>query len=173
VSACLCVRVCVSVRLGGVAVVAAAAWRSGRWLSRARAAPTPPPQKKSLLNHLCSPPLSCVCTHAPTPNATHHRLQALVEVGPHAPAGECGAKYIIRKDGRRVNLAFLRDGASRTLEVRARAVLLCRCAARCGGGGWNNSQPGQAWFGGAGGRGEGLGGACAGLHGLHRRASPG
>jgi hypothetical protein len=45
-------------------------------------------------------------------------LQSLVEIGPHAPAGQTGAKFIIRKDGRRINLAYLRDGASKTLEVR-------------------------------------------------------
>lgn len=45
------------------------------------------------------------------------RLQRLVEAGPHAPAGETGAKFIIRKDGRRINLAYLRDGASKALEV--------------------------------------------------------
>lgn len=45
------------------------------------------------------------------------RLQALVEIGPHAAAGETGAKFIIRKDGRRINLAYLRDGASKQLEV--------------------------------------------------------
>ncbi|WIA28234.1 hypothetical protein OEZ86_010790 [Tetradesmus obliquus] len=44
-------------------------------------------------------------------------LQALVEVGPHAPAGQTGAKFIIRKDGRRINLAYLRDGASKQLEI--------------------------------------------------------
>jgi hypothetical protein len=44
-------------------------------------------------------------------------MQTLVEIGPHAPAGQTGAKYIIRKDGRRVNLAFMRDGASTRLEV--------------------------------------------------------
>ncbi|KAF8072459.1 NRPB1 [Scenedesmus sp. PABB004] len=45
------------------------------------------------------------------------KLQHLVELGPHAPAGETGAKFIIRKDGRRINLAYLRDGASRALEI--------------------------------------------------------
>ena len=56
------------------------------------------------------------------------RLQALVDNGPTPPPGEGGAKFIIRKDGRRINLAFLRDGASRSLEVRLRCeglVLLC------------------------------------------------
>lgn len=48
------------------------------------------------------------------------RLQALVDAGPTPPPGETGAKFIIRKDGRRINLAFLRDGASRALEVRWR-----------------------------------------------------
>lgn len=45
------------------------------------------------------------------------KLQALVDAGPTPPPGETGAKFIIRKDGRRINLAFLRDGASRALEI--------------------------------------------------------
>jgi DNA-directed RNA polymerase II subunit RPB1 len=49
-------------------------------------------------------------------------MQDLVEVGPHAPAGQTGAKFIIRKDGRRINLAYLRDGASKTLEVPKRCL---------------------------------------------------
>lgn len=51
------------------------------------------------------------------------RLQALVDAGPTPPPGETGAKFIIRKDGRRINLAFLRDGASRALEVGGGAGL--------------------------------------------------
>lgn len=57
-------------------------------------------------------PLHCCCCRC------CRSLQALVEVGPHAPAGQTGAKFIIRKDGRRINLAYLRDGASKQLEVR-------------------------------------------------------
>lgn len=37
------------------------------------------------------------------------KLQKLVENGPHPPPGETGAKYIIREDGRRINLAFNRE----------------------------------------------------------------
>eukprot|EP00879_Flechtneria_rotunda_P006150 GHRR01006467.1.p1 GENE.GHRR01006467.1~~GHRR01006467.1.p1 ORF type:complete len:1335 (+),score=429.51 GHRR01006467.1:359-4363(+) len=44
------------------------------------------------------------------------RLTELVNIGPHPPPGETGAKFLIRKDGRRLNLAYLRDGASKTLE---------------------------------------------------------
>lgn len=47
------------------------------------------------------------------------RLQALVDAGPTPPPGETGAKFIIRKDGRRTNLAFIRNDTSRALEVRA------------------------------------------------------
>jgi DNA-directed RNA polymerase II subunit RPB1 len=50
------------------------------------------------------------------------RLQHLVDLGPHAPAGETGAKFIIRKDGRRINLAYIRDDASRALEVCGESV---------------------------------------------------
>ena len=35
------------------------------------------------------------------------RLRKLVENGPHPPPGETGAKYIIRSDGKRVDLRFL------------------------------------------------------------------
>jgi hypothetical protein len=55
-------------------------------------------------------------------NNDHHfvavrRLQELCDAGPTPPPGDTGAKFIIRKDGRRINLGFLRDGASKTLEV--------------------------------------------------------
>lgn len=58
------------------------------------------------------------------------RLQALVDAGPTPPPGETGAKFIIRKDGRRINLAFLRDGASRALEVRGACGLRTERAKR-------------------------------------------
>ena len=45
-----------------------------------------------------------------------HRLQQLVENGPHPPAGQTGAKYIIREDGQRLDLRFLRKDSDRHLE---------------------------------------------------------
>lgn len=55
------------------------------------------------------------------------KLQALVNNGPHPPPGLTGAKSVIRADGRRVNLAFVRSDADRQLEVRA-----CVCFAGSG-----------------------------------------
>ncbi|GAX77905.1 hypothetical protein CEUSTIGMA_g5347.t1 [Chlamydomonas eustigma] len=45
------------------------------------------------------------------------RMQQLVDNGPHPPPGETGAKYIIREDGRRINLAYMRAASDRRLEV--------------------------------------------------------
>ena len=44
------------------------------------------------------------------------RLQKLVENGPHPPLGETGARYIIREDGQRVDLRFLKKDSDRHLE---------------------------------------------------------
>lgn len=61
---------------------------------------------------LLTPALCCAVLCVPA-----RRLQALVDAGPTPPPGESGAKFIIRKDGRRINLGFIRDGTSRSLEV--------------------------------------------------------
>lgn len=45
------------------------------------------------------------------------KLQKLVDNGPHPPPGETGAKYIIREDGRRINLGMMAVGADRRLEL--------------------------------------------------------
>ncbi|KAL6754081.1 hypothetical protein V8C86DRAFT_2713077 [Haematococcus lacustris] len=45
------------------------------------------------------------------------RMQQLVDYGPHPPPGETGAKFIIREDGRRINLEFLKAGQDRRLEL--------------------------------------------------------
>uniref|UniRef100_A0A7S0YI02 DNA-directed RNA polymerase subunit n=1 Tax=Polytomella parva TaxID=51329 RepID=A0A7S0YI02_9CHLO len=50
-----------------------------------------------------------------TPFNIHH-LQNLVTKGPNPPPGETGAKCIIRKDGRRINLAVMGIGMKRTIE---------------------------------------------------------
>jgi hypothetical protein len=44
------------------------------------------------------------CTLVPHGTAS----QALVNNGPHPPPGQTGAKFIIREDGRRINLGFMR-----------------------------------------------------------------
>ena len=44
-------------------------------------------------------------------------MQKLVDNGPHPPPGETGAKYIIREDGRRINLVYMRAASDRRLEV--------------------------------------------------------
>ena len=40
-----------------------------------------------------------------------------MENGPHPPAGETGAKYIIREDGHRLDLRFLKRDADRCVRV--------------------------------------------------------
>lgn len=42
-----------------------------------------------------------------------------MENGPHPPAGETGAKYIIREDGHRLDLRFLKRDADRCVRVPA------------------------------------------------------
>jgi DNA-directed RNA polymerase II subunit RPB1 len=44
------------------------------------------------------------------------RLKKLVENGPHPPPGETGAKYIIREDGQRMDLRFLKKESEKRLE---------------------------------------------------------
>ena len=43
------------------------------------------------------------------------RLKELVEYGPHPPPGKTGAKYIIREDGQRLDLRFLKKSSDRHL----------------------------------------------------------
>jgi DNA-directed RNA polymerase II subunit RPB1 len=40
-----------------------------------------------------------------------------VEYGPHPPPGKTGAKYIIREDGQRLDLRFLKKSSDRHLEL--------------------------------------------------------
>ena len=44
------------------------------------------------------------------------KLKKLVENGPHPPPGETGAKYIVRDDGSRLDLRFLRSDRDRHLQ---------------------------------------------------------
>lgn len=60
------------------------------------------------------------CQHADPPCIRpRRRLQQLVENGPHPPAGETGAKYIIREDGTRLDLRFLKRDADRCAPIHA------------------------------------------------------
>ncbi|KAL0366613.1 UNVERIFIED_CONTAM: DNA-directed RNA polymerase II subunit RPB1 [Sesamum radiatum] len=45
------------------------------------------------------------------------RLKELVEHGPHPPPGKTGAKYIIRDDGQRLDLRFLKKSSDQHLEL--------------------------------------------------------
>ena len=45
------------------------------------------------------------------------RLSQLVENGPHPPPGQTGAKYIVREDGQRLDLRFLKKDSDRHLEM--------------------------------------------------------
>ncbi|EFJ10314.1 hypothetical protein SELMODRAFT_128226 [Selaginella moellendorffii] len=45
------------------------------------------------------------------------RLKELVEYGPHPPPGKTGAKYIIREDGQRLDLRYLKKSSDRHLEL--------------------------------------------------------
>ncbi|VAI24335.1 unnamed protein product [Triticum turgidum subsp. durum] len=45
------------------------------------------------------------------------RLKELVEYGPHPPPGKTGAKYIIREDGQRLDLRYLKKSSDQHLEL--------------------------------------------------------
>ena len=45
------------------------------------------------------------------------KLRRLVENGPHPPPGQTGARYIIREDGTRLDLRFLKKASDRHLEL--------------------------------------------------------
>lgn len=45
------------------------------------------------------------------------RLAELVENGPHPPPGKTGAKFIIREDGHRLDLRYLKKSSDRHLEL--------------------------------------------------------
>jgi len=46
-----------------------------------------------------------------------NRLKELVEYGPHPPPGKTGAKYIIREDGQRLDLRYLKKDSDHHLEL--------------------------------------------------------
>ncbi|TVU00263.1 hypothetical protein EJB05_54316 [Eragrostis curvula] len=45
------------------------------------------------------------------------RLRELVEYGPHPPPGKTGAKYIIREDGQRLDLRYVKKSSDQHLEL--------------------------------------------------------
>ena len=47
----------------------------------------------------------------------HIRLKELVEYGPHPPPGKTGAKYIIREDGQRLDLRYVKKSSDQHLEL--------------------------------------------------------
>ena len=49
------------------------------------------------------------------------RLKKLVEYGPHPPPGKTGAKYIIRDDGQRLDLRYLKKSSDHHLELGYKA----------------------------------------------------
>ncbi|KAB1201777.1 DNA-directed RNA polymerase II subunit 1 [Morella rubra] len=51
------------------------------------------------------------------------RLKELVEYGPHPPPGKTGAKYIIRDDGQRLDLRYLKKSSDHHLELGYKAAL--------------------------------------------------
>lgn len=68
------------------------------------------------------PSLSVICC-----NQSFHlqnRLKELVEYGPHPPPGKTGAKYIIRDDGQRLDLRYLKKSSDHHLELGYKAVSL-------------------------------------------------
>lgn len=50
-------------------------------------------------------------------NCLLNRLKELVEYGPHPPPGKTGAKYIIRDDGQRLDLRYLKKSSDQHLEL--------------------------------------------------------
>ncbi|KAG5542486.1 hypothetical protein RHGRI_022133 [Rhododendron griersonianum] len=52
------------------------------------------------------------------------RLKELVEYGPHPPPGKTGAKYIIREDGQRLDLRYLKKSSDHHLELGYKADII-------------------------------------------------
>ena len=50
-------------------------------------------------------------------NFNNVRLKELVEYGPHPPPGKTGAKYIIREDGQRLDLRYVKKSSDQHLEL--------------------------------------------------------
>lgn len=69
-------------------------------------------------------PVLCRHYHLAENSSLMCRLKELVEYGPHPPPGKTGAKYIIREDGQRLDLRFLKKSSDRHLELGYK-VSLC------------------------------------------------
>ena len=71
-----------------------------------------------------------------TPDSVHStccmgRLKKLVENGPHPPPGETGARFIIRDDGARLDLRYLKKESDRHLEFGYKVSFSCICICMC------------------------------------------
>lgn len=53
-----------------------------------------------------------------------NRLKELVEYGTHPPSGKTGAKYIIRDDGQRLDLRYVKKDSDQHLEIGYKALLI-------------------------------------------------
>ena len=53
-----------------------------------------------------------------------YRLKELVDYGPHPPPGNTGAKYIIRDDGQRLDLRYLKKSSDHHLELGYKVMFL-------------------------------------------------
>ena len=51
-------------------------------------------------------------------------MKELVEYGPHPPPGKTGAKYIIRDDGQRLDLRYLKKSSDHHLELGYKVLFL-------------------------------------------------
>lgn len=61
---------------------------------------------------------------APDGTVFYIRMKELVEYGPHPPPGKTGAKYIIRDDGQRLDLRFLKKSSDHHLGLGYKATFL-------------------------------------------------
>lgn len=68
---------------------------------------------QEIFSHIPCQPVMFVMCH----NEIMYRLRELVENGPHPPPGRTGAKYIIRADGQRLDLRYLKQSSDQHLEL--------------------------------------------------------
>lgn len=60
------------------------------------------------------------------------RLRELVDYGPYPPPGKTGAKYIIRDDGHRLNLRYMKNSDDHHLECGYKVTLFYLGKKKCG-----------------------------------------
>jgi len=58
----------------------------------------------------------CASLQTQADSGTPCRMNKLVEIGPYPAPGEVGAKFIIREDGQRLDLRYLKRPADRILD---------------------------------------------------------